>query len=160
MASSKRVTSRKVVATADKLARTENNRMAAGKSQKQVEKKIASVMVKGEGRDTRTNRKVIDKVGRVGEPNKKSGTPKPVRKEASKLMKASRAQDKATGKAMASKSPALMSKAAKLQGKAGTMAQKATPAGLKKAQAMDAKEGMKTFNKAMSSKKSPSFKKK
>jgi hypothetical protein len=87
-----------------------------------------------------------------------AATPKPVRKEASKLMKASRSQDKATGKAMAGK--ASMGKAVKLQDKAAKMVQKATPAGLKKANAMDTKEGSKVFNKALNSKKSPSFKKK
>jgi hypothetical protein len=159
MASSKRVTPRKVVATADKLARTENNKMAAGKSTKRVEKKIGSVMsTRGVG--SKTMGRVTEKVGRPGEPNKKSGTPKPVRKEASKLMKAQLATDRVGGRAMAEKSPALRAKADKLSNKVGNMVQKASPAGNKKAGKMDAKDGGKTFLKARDSKKSPSFKKK
>ena len=65
MASSKRVTAKKVVATATKLGRTENNKIAAGKSTKQTEKKIGSIMGK-KGVSASTMGRVVNAVGTTG----------------------------------------------------------------------------------------------
>ena len=93
-----------------------------------------------------------------------AAAPKPVRKEAKRLIKAGKTADRAVGKAIASKATNIFSKGgpSKLQEKVGGMVKKASVPALKKAQAADAKDNGKTFlkAKAKASVKKPDFKKK